>query len=444
MMQPITFPPMPPVAPPPSGGPGRLAQIRQALGRARATLKPWALPLLALALVAVGLVPVQALGELAVDGLLWLLLCAFVIAAVLQASGLAERLALRVTQGAASVAGLCWRLSALVAATAFVMPSTSARAALLLPVFLSLAQALGAPRAVRALALLFPTIVLLSAGASLTGAGAHLVAGEAMQKLGGGSFGFARWAWLGAPLALAACAGATWLILRLFLNAEERAAPAQLPPPPEGPATRAQRIVGVLCLGVVGLWLAAPALGIPILAVAAVGALAATRARWTGVGLTQALKKVDWRLLATLAALMLLTDAVLSASDAERRLAAVVQALWPAEAGPAAAIALAALLAVVSHLLVASRTARATVLIPLVALPLAGSGADPALLVFICVQGSGFCQTFSWCAKPVTIFSRQEAFSRADLLRLALPLGLGFAALLSLFALVIWPLQGLG
>lgn len=434
------------------------AQLHRAAGRARAfcrsraqpvlrslvRLQPWALPLLAAALVAAGVLPDGAVTELLGDSLLWLLLCAFVLGAVLQASGLAERLALRLVAGARSLSGLCWRLAAAVAATAFVMPATSARAALLLPVFVALARALDSPRATRALALLFPTVILLSAGASLTGAGAHLVAVEAMRGLGAAPLGFAQWAALAAPLALLSCAAATWLVLRLFLSAQERAAAPRLPPRPSGPATPEQRAIGAIALATVGLWLLAPWLGLPPLAVAAAGALAATRARWTGVGLRPALRAVDWRLLALLAALMLLTDAALAAGDFQQRLAGAVARLWPPGGGATAAVALAATLAVLAHAVVASRTARAALLLPLVALPLAGSGVDAALLVFVCVQGSGFCQCFSWSAKPLVLFARKGAFSATDLGRLALPLGMVFIALLTFFGRVVWPLQGLG
>jgi len=407
-------------------------------------LGPWLLPLACAALVLAGALPATAVPALLGEPLLWLLLCAFVLAAVLQGSGLAERLALRLVAGAGSLSALCWRLTAFIAATAFVIPSTSARAALLLPVFAELARALAAPRPVRALALLFPSVILLSAGASLTGAGAHLVASDVIAGLGGAPIGFARWAWLASPFALSASAGATWLILHLFLRADERRGVPTLPAPPRTPLTRAQRAIGAVTALTVALWLAGPWFGLPPLAVAFAGALAATCPALTGASLPQALRRVDWRLLGLLAAIMLIAEAMLAGGAADRWLAGGVAVLWPAGAGPRTALALAALLAVLSHLAVASRTARAMLLMPAVALPLAGSGADAALLVFVCVQGSGFCQSFAWCAKPVAIFARQGAFGPADLLRLAAPLALGVTGLLVLFALAVWPHQGLG
>ena len=108
-------------------------------------------------------------------------------------------------------------------------------------------------------------------------------------------------------------------------------------------------------------------------------------------------------------------------------------------------VLLAIAVATFAHIVLASRTARATVLIPAVALPLAGFGVSPASLIMVTAIGSGFCQTLMVSAKPVALFGGMEppAFSPSDLLRLALMLALPFIALLALFALVIWPAVGL-
>lgn len=418
--------------------------------RVLSLLRPWAPALVCAALVALGASPVAALLAPLGSELLWLLLATFVLAAVLQGSGLAERLALRVVAGAGSMAALCWRLTFFIAATAFVIPSTSARAALLMPVFVALARVLAAPRPVRALALLFPTVILLSAGASLTGAGAHLIATEVMVRLGGAPIGFGRWAVLAAPFALAACAVATWLVLHLFMHADERRAKPACSPPSCLPLTRAQRAVGAVAALTVAGWLAAPAFGVPLLAVAIGGALLATRPGLTGTSLPQALRQVDWRLLGLLAAIMLMAQALLAGGAVQAWLAGAAGALQTAGIGPRGALLIAAVVAVLSHLVIVSRTARAMVLMPAVALPLSATGTDAALLLFVCVQGSGFCQSFALSAKPVAIFARatgpsgQGAFGSGDLLRLAVPLALAVTGLLALFALVVWPLQGLG
>lgn len=129
----------------------------------------------ALALVVTGAQPQEALTDTLGEQIVWLLLAAFVIAAVVKEIGLAERLVAPLTRRSLSNLPFLLLTGAAISLTAFLLPSTSGRAALLLPVFLGLMSALPDARLAKPLALLFPTAILLSAGGSLIGAGAHVV-----------------------------------------------------------------------------------------------------------------------------------------------------------------------------------------------------------------------------------------------------------------------------
>lgn len=104
------------------------------------------------------------------DNLVWLLVAAFIFAEAFRASGLAELLARKVLTSVRTLRGLFHGLTAVILASAFVVPSTSGRAAVLLPVFAGIAATLPSERARVALALLFPTGILLGAFGSLVGA----------------------------------------------------------------------------------------------------------------------------------------------------------------------------------------------------------------------------------------------------------------------------------
>ncbi len=135
---------------------------------------------------------------------MWLLICAFVLAAAVGRSRLAGRAAAFLVSGASSVRQLVHFTTAALVATAFAVPATSGRAALALPVFLALARVLAdRARLVVMLALLFPTVILLSAVATLIGAGAHLITVSVLWESTGEEIGFARWLLLGLPLAIA-------------------------------------------------------------------------------------------------------------------------------------------------------------------------------------------------------------------------------------------------
>lgn len=399
----------------------------------------------ALALVGLGVVPSATLFEALGSDLVWLMLGSFVLAAVLQASGAAERWTRRWLAGATTVSSLFTRLTWGMAATAFVVPSTSARAALLLPVFLVLARATDDARLSRALALLFPSVILLSAGASLTGAGAHLVAADLLRRLGEPVPGFLGWAALAAPVSLACCLAARSLVLHLFLTPAERSRVWTAPAEPVVAADPASTRAGAIVVATVVGFALAPALGIDLALVAVAAALLATVRPLTGVDLASALRKVDWNLLLFLAATMVLGEALVS-SGAAAAVAGGVTAALPGAAPPWAWLALAGAVAVASHLVITSRTARALVLLPTVALPVAAMGQiDPTVVILLMVLGSGYCQTLVVSAKPVLVFHRAEGvtFSDADLLRLGLALAPIVFALLVATALLLWPLQGL-
>ncbi|MDP3613889.1 MAG: SLC13 family permease, partial [Rubrivivax sp.] len=185
---------------------------------------------------------------------------------------------------------------------------------------------------------------------------------------------------------------------------------------------------------------------------ALLGALAITCKPLTGVDMKAALKKVEWNLVLFLAATLVLGETLLRSGAAAALADALLDAVPLQRFGTGGVLMLAILISLLSHVLITSRTARALVLLPTVALPLAAGGLNPALLVFVCVLGSGFCQTLAVSAKPVALFARTEwppELSQAQtpidgaLLRLALVLLPVMALLLWLFAAFVWPLQGL-
>ena len=156
------------------------------------------------------------------DSTIWLLLASFIIAAGVTASGLSHRLTLLIANRARSVNQLFFLLTGVLMVTAFIVPATSGRAALMVPIFSVLSSKIRNKRIIKALALLFPTIILLSAVGSLIGAGAHLIAVETLLHMEGEKINFARWMMLGLPFAIVSCFGSTWVILHLFLTPTER------------------------------------------------------------------------------------------------------------------------------------------------------------------------------------------------------------------------------
>ncbi|ANZ39552.1 hypothetical protein BBK82_29390 [Lentzea guizhouensis] len=152
------------------------------------------------ALLLFGVLPASALAVLG-GSTTWLLIAAFVLACGVTASGLPGRLASALVGRARSVRGLFHLVAVALLLTAFFVPSTSGRAALALPVFGALSERLDR-RVTRALGVLFPSVILLTAVATLVGAGAHLITSSLLESATGQGMGFGQWLLLGLPLAV--------------------------------------------------------------------------------------------------------------------------------------------------------------------------------------------------------------------------------------------------
>lgn len=393
-----------------------------------------------LALVLAGAATPTMLYATLGSDLIWLLVAAFVIAAAVKASGLAEAIVLPIARRARTISGLFHGLAGLIALTALVLPSTSGRAALMLPVFLALADALPTARLQRALALLFPTVILLSASGSLIGAGAHLVAVDAIERLGGPRLGYLDWLLVMGPFALLTTLAATQILLWTMLDRAERSTRLEQPTAPDKPIALlgGQRRLLVILAAVVLGWMLEPWHGLGLAFVALVGALAAT---WPGLGpvkLKAAMKSVEWDLLIFMALTVLLGKALI-ASDADEWLARHLLAGVGAADGAARpmVVFLIGLVALAAHLIISSRTARAMVLIPSLAVPLAALGFDTTTLILVIVAGTGFCQTLPASAKPVALYAGLDrpTYTSADLGALALRLAPMMALALGLLTL---------
>ncbi|WP_051195798.1 SLC13 family permease [Meiothermus rufus] len=402
----------------------------------------------AVSLVLLGLEEPEGFFASLGDSMIWLLLAAFFVATAVRQSGLAQRLSFAVAARARSVQGLFYALSGVIVVTAFVIPSTSGRAALLLPVFTAFAELLP-PRVVRALALLFPTIILLSAVASLIGAGAHLITAEMLSRMGGERLDYFRWMLLGTPLALVSSLLSTWVILHLFLTRQERQQSLEASPPLQATPSRlspAERYVLMVGVALVVLWMTEPLHQLNSTLVALLGAMAVTLPRLGNISFREGLKGVEWNILLFMAATLELGEALVRSGAAQVLVEEVFRHAQRGFWGNSwALVLLVILLSLLSHLVIVSRSARSTVLVPLVVVLADGAGHNSTALAFISTAAAGYCLSLMVSAKPLGLYGQIErpTFTQADLFRLSgvlLPLHGGIFAL---FAFLIWPAMGL-
>ena len=400
-----------------------------------------------LLLVLTGILPSSEFFAALGDPVVWLLVGACMLAAGVTASGLTDRATARIVGGAGSVRGVMHRVTFALFLSAFAVPSTSGRAALAVPVFATLGRACDSRRLQVGLSLLFPAVILLTAVASLMGAGAHLVTAELLRVATGVEVSFLWWALLGVPVAVVCAHLAAEVVLWTVLRGDDRRMPvadvvAAVRRPAE-PLSGAEWRALLLLGGVIALWLTEPLHGLHPALVAVLGGLLAIA---PGTGTTtakQAMDQVPWSLLLFLATTLALGVAFVDTGAASRLADAALAPL--AGVDPTIVLGVIVALSAIAHLFVQSRSARSSVLVPIVLALAVPAGLNPVSAALASTAAAGFCLTLTSSAKPVALFARVDevaTFDRAGLLRFAAVMAPLTVGVIVAAALGLWPLLG--
>ena len=395
--------------------------------------------------------PQEQLYDALASDVIWLMIGAFVLGGAMRQTGLAGRLTGLVVNRARSVGGVFWLMTAVLIPLSFVIPSTSGRAAVMMPVFRGVSEAVEDRKVTRALALLIPTVILVSTITTLIGAGSHLIANDLLAQIADRRISFARWALWGVPFGVAASAAACWVIMRMFLNKERRGMRLDMRLDMRDGAGRgafsgAERGTLLVLVAMVGLWLTEGLHRFEIATVTMIGALVLTL---PGVGVMKwkdGLGSVSWNLIIFVGAALALGRALIDSGAAEW----IIQNLFAASGVRDAESVLLILLIIAfvsltSHVYMTSHAARAVALVPPV-LYLANSlNLDPMAVLFISTAGMDYCQTFPVSSKALLMFQEGgvETFESSDLLRLSAVLLPIHVVLIVVFYFGYWQWVGL-
>lgn len=309
-------------------------------------------------------------------------------------------------------------------------------------------------RLVRCLAILTPTVILLSAIASPLGAGAHLLTNQILHDAVGESFTFLQWVLVGLPLAVVWSHLAAEIVLWLFTRAQDRRTPLSVPAGGSAcdestitAAGKKSRLVLLVLAVAIAAWCTEPIHNVGPAVVAIVGALIITAPRFGTTSLSAALKTVQWSLLIFMAATLAMAHA-LTASGAAKWLADGFFGLRHllGEWVTTGFLVVLIIVSVGAHHLIQSRSARTVALIPIIVAIAPTAGLDPVAAAFISTAAAGFCLTTTSSAKPLALFASPgdvPSYTSRDLLRVSAVLAPISAVLLALFAFTVWPTLGL-
>ncbi|MEM7032624.1 MAG: SLC13 family permease [Chloroflexota bacterium] len=186
--------------------------------------------------------------------------------------------------------------------------------------------------------------------------------------------------------------------------------------------------------------------GIDNTVVAIIGALLVTAPRIGLVDFKSAIKSVNWMLILFMAATLKLGESLITSGGADRLAESLFSVMQNVLAeSPFLTVTIFSIIALLSHILITSRTARASVIIPLAILIGNTLGFSVVPLVFLTTVGIGFCLTLTVSAKPMAMFASADdrAYQSQDLLRFSTVLLPVHLVLLILFSFFVWPKLGM-
>ena len=221
-----------------------------------------------------------------------------------------------------------------------------------------------------------------------------------------------QWLVLGLPLAVVSSHLAAELVLLTTTRRADRTGPVQITAAQiqehaetavEGPFTPAESRCLLLLATVVVLWCSEPLHGVSPAVVALIGALVATSPALGTVRFKDGLRTVPWPLLLFMAATMAMGVALSDSGAAElaggldtprgfHAPLAVPRRRGRASARPPTCA-------------LQSRSARSSVLVPLVVAAAIGAGVNPVAAALASTAAAGFCHTLPSSAKPVALFA---------------------------------------
>lgn len=377
---------------------------------------------------------------------IWLMIGAFVLGSAVKHTGLATRLTQAVAAKAHNVSSLFWLLTTVLIPLSFLIPSTSGRAAITHPIFRSVTNAIEDQRTCRALALLMPSIILVSTIASLTGAGSHLVAKDLLAEISGKDISFSQWLLYGLPFGIVASYASCWVIMRLFLDKKRWQQKLNVECLQSTPLSVPERKTLLIVLLMLVLWLTEKWHGLEIATVTVIGAIILTAPSFGVMKWKDAVKDVSWNLIIFVGATLVLGRTLISSGASEWIINHVFHFSEINNTHSHFLILLlVTIISLTSHIYMTSHTARAAALVPPLLYLASSLNINPVAVLFLSTLGMDYCLTFPVSSKALMVYQDAEeyGFKPTDLLRLSSVMIVVHLALVILFYYTWWHWVGL-
>ncbi|GGA86137.1 transporter [Staphylococcus muscae] len=373
--------------------------------------------------------------------IIWLMIGAFMVSGVLEQSGLIQRMTTWVlSQG--QTRKMNRLIFSLVQVVSIVIPSTSSRAVILLPLYQQIIAKL--PQYKTFYSLLFPVLILMGSNLTLLGAGSHLIGMGLLQAQNKDVLSYFEFLYLAAPFGVMIAIISVWVIYRythmsnVSTGVDEQSKISQ-------PYTNHEKKTLILLIITVIFWLTEWLHHIDIAVITFFIALMMTLPVFNMMTFKDSLKFINWNLILFVAAASALGTLLVEykvIDQLQKSLFSKLTTMTHIHDG--IILILICVVTVLSHLIITSHTTRAVVLIPSFLVLSELYQLNATSVVFIALIGMNYCLTFPVSSKALLVFFEGNAgFSSKQLMQLSLILTPIYIMLMVLFYYCYWQPIGL-
>ncbi|NRG48231.1 anion permease [Bacillus sp. CRN 9] len=381
--------------------------------------------------------------------IIWLMIGAFVIGEAFSSSGLSNRMTRAIVTRAKTSNQILFYLMISLFPLSIFIPSTSGRAALMLPIVREISNLLKTKKQKEVIALFVPVIILMTTSSTLLGAGSHLIGVEILQKNTGESISYINWLVWGLPFSIMISL-VTYFVFKSYFSNELTSQPLDAQKDTilckEKPVSKKEKqtlvYLGILIL----LWLTEAIHGYEIGFITICGALVFMLPKFGVITWKKGLQAVSWNLVLFVAAATALGINLVETGAVKWIEEGIFKLLGAFPHIPQWGIlSLFILISITSHIYITSHTTRAVVLVPGILMLSATLELEASAVLFLSLVGMNYCLTFPISSKALLIYYEDDSLRyRANVLMkinmILMPL---YFIMMILFYFTYWSWTGL-
>ncbi|MGV3129156.1 anion permease [Staphylococcus sp. IVB6181] len=367
--------------------------------------------------------PESILYESLEEHVIWLMIGAFIIGGVVETSGLLDRLIRWIEVKCTSEKRLNVFVFLFIQILSLIIPSTSGRAAALLPVYQAFTNRFSANR--RYLGLLMPILVLMGTNLSLIGAGSHLIGIGLLENQADESITYLQFLIWGLPFGIVIGIISLLMIKKIYMQPIEAEVTEKIIEPvhEKHPFSTKEKKALVLIGLTVLLWITEPVHQFDIAFITILMSLIMMLPKIDLIGWREAFNRVSWSLIFFVAGATALGNLL-----AKYKVLDVIQhnlfkVMHHLElTNTFVPLVLIVVISVTSHLYITSHTSRAVVFIPLLIVFGKMFGLNLTAVVFMALIGMNYCLTFPVSSKALLLFyeNKEKPFTIKQLMHLSM------------------------